>query len=106
MERRALAGGGLDPDASAVALDDLLADGEADAGAGVLLTGVQALKQHEYFLEVLGLDADPVVPDEEVTFLAVRLGADLDLDGRRAAILDGVAHQVLKQLRELLHVTL
>ena len=43
----------LDPDASAVPLDDLLADGQADAGAGVLVARVQALEDDEDPLRVL-----------------------------------------------------
>src|SRR3954462_14037928 len=43
-ERRPAAGRGLTPDAPAVALDDPAAQGEADAGPGVVLARVQALE--------------------------------------------------------------
>jgi hypothetical protein len=54
-----------DPDASAVPLYDLLGDGEADAGAGILMPVVQALKDQEDALEVLRLNADAVILDPE-----------------------------------------
>ena len=44
IEGGALSGFGLHPDAAAVALHDLLADRQADAGAGVLVAAVQALE--------------------------------------------------------------
>src|SRR5690606_23413819 len=65
MECGAFAGPRLDPDAAVVALDDLLADGEADPGAGILPLAVQPLEHHEDALEVLRLDADAVVRDAE-----------------------------------------
>ena len=56
---------GLDPDAPAVALDDLLADRQADAGARVLVAAVQPLEDDEDPLDVLRLDADAVVAHRE-----------------------------------------
>ena len=41
--------------------DDLLADGQADAGAGVFLGAVQATKHFEDGFKLIGLDADAVV---------------------------------------------
>jgi len=41
--------------------DDLLADGQADAGARVVGAGVKPLKQSKDSLLVLRLDADAVV---------------------------------------------
>jgi hypothetical protein len=60
-EACALSGRGVHPDPSAVPLDDLLADGEADAGAGVLLARVQALEDDEDALGESRVDADAVV---------------------------------------------
>ena len=60
-----LPGLGFQPDPPAVALDDALAQGEADPGAGVLLLAVETLEDHEQALEVPGLDADAVVADLE-----------------------------------------
>src|SRR4051812_36585838 len=56
----------LDPDPAAVALDDLAAERQADAGAGVLVAGVQALEHAEDALVVLGRDADAVVGDADL----------------------------------------
>src|SRR3954465_3025174 len=48
----------LHPDPPPVALDDLAADRQADAGALVGLAVVQALEHLEHALAVLGLDPD------------------------------------------------
>src|SRR5436190_12332311 len=53
----------LDPDAPAVALDDLAADREADARALERLAVVQALEHLENAFPVPGVEADPVVCD-------------------------------------------
>ena len=76
VEGRALAGLGLDPDAPAVALDDLLADRQADAGARVLVPAVQALEDDEDALEVLRVDADAVVAHREDPLAAVLRAAE------------------------------
>src|ERR671926_1153195 len=101
MERAAKAQLRLDPDAPAMALDDLLADGKADAGARVLTHGMQPLKQHEDALEVLRLDADAVVGDADAP-LGVFLGRR-DMDARRGltAKLERIADEILEALREL-----
>jgi len=46
-----------------VPLDDLAADGQTDAGAGVFLTGVEPLEHLKDPFEVLALDANSVVLD-------------------------------------------
>src|SRR5687767_6518766 len=61
VERRSLPRNRLRPDAAAVALDDALGHGEAGAGAGVLLAGVEALEDGEDAIGVAGLEADAVV---------------------------------------------
>src|ERR1700691_3645882 len=58
----------LDGDVSAVVLDDLAAQGQADAGALVAVAGMQALEDDEHALGVLGLDADAVVRDPDLPF--------------------------------------
>src|SRR5919198_6218146 len=63
VERRAAARRRVDPEASAVALDDLLADRQADPGARVLVATVQPLKQVEHTLAVFGSDADAIIAD-------------------------------------------
>src|SRR4030095_14807564 len=90
-ERRALTEGGLDPDAAAGALDHLLHDREADAGA---LDGhvVQPLEHLEDLLVVGGIDPDAVVPHPALDLVVAADGADLDPRLRRVPeILHGVA---------------
>src|SRR3954470_878992 len=57
-EHGAAALAALDPDAAAVALDDLPADGEADAGALERLAVVQSLEHLEDAVAVAGVDPD------------------------------------------------
>src|SRR3954447_1194958 len=101
MERAAGAELRLEPDAPAVALGDLLADGKADARAGVLAHGMQALEQHEDALEVLRLDADAVVGDADAPLGIFLLRRDVDARRRLAAELERIADQVLEELHEL-----
>src|SRR6185295_5268806 len=77
-ERAPLAGLRLDPDAPAVALDDLLHDREPDARAGVIRLVVQPLEHHEDAIAVLRVQADAVVLHGEEPHLVARLGADVD----------------------------
>src|ERR1019366_6792035 len=53
VKRRALAGLGLDPDLPPMPLDNLLANSEPDAGAGIGLARVQSLEDLEDALEIL-----------------------------------------------------
>ena len=100
-EGRTLAGFGFHGDAAAVALDDLLADGQADARAGILGPGVQPLEDDEDALEVFGLHADAVVLHREYPMALVTAHADVDSRRLLAAEFDGVADEVLEQLRQL-----
>src|SRR5579884_527116 len=108
IKRATLARLGLGPDAAAVALDDLAADGQADAGAGVLLLRVQPLEDDEDALQVLRVDADAVVTNPEQPLAAPRRAAGADVDHRPggAAELQRVADQVLEQLHQLRRVAL
>src|SRR5579871_3212289 len=100
MEGRALARYRVEPDTSAVALDDLLTDGESDSGAGVFLDAMQALEDAEDALRVVGLDPDAVIFDRENPFAAGLPAGHMD-HGLPAFIeLDGVPDQVLKNLGE------
>src|SRR5919197_2631153 len=51
----------LDPDPAVVALDDPLADREADPAAGIRLAAVQPLEHGEDPFRVARIDPDPVV---------------------------------------------
>src|SRR4051795_7273643 len=66
IEGRPLAGGRLDPDSAMVALDDLLDDREARAGAAaVLVAAVQALEDAKPGAAVFSGDADAVAAHEK-----------------------------------------
>src|SRR5882762_5892489 len=54
-------GGWLDPNVSAVPLDDLLADRQSDAGAGIFGLRMKPLKDHEDTVGVLLRDADAII---------------------------------------------
>src|SRR5438874_8229547 len=101
MERGAPTEPRFDPDAPPVALDHLLADGKADAGAGVLTHGMQPLEQHEDALEVLRLDADAVVGDRDTPLGVFLHRRDMDARRRLTAELERVADEVLEKLRQL-----
>src|SRR5687767_2352591 len=85
-----------------MALDDFLANGQADAGAGKLAPRMQPLEQTKNPVKVLRIDADPVVLDRKQPLRSGILdGADMDLRDGVAVILDRVADEVLKQLNQL-----
>src|ERR1700690_738580 len=95
----AFMGNGLD--LAVVPFDDLLADRQPDAIAGVFSAGVQALENDEDVLEVLGGYADTVVCHRENQFRCLFLRRDLN-DGRLgAAKFDCVLDEVLKHLLQL-----
>src|SRR4029077_16278424 len=64
-KRRAFACFRLHPDAPAVALDDLLADRQAHAGAAILFASVQPLEDNEDAVVVLRVNPDAVVAHRE-----------------------------------------
>jgi hypothetical protein len=63
VERRPLAGFGLDGDIAAVALDDALTERESDARPRVLVAGVEPLEELEDAVGVVRVDPDALVPD-------------------------------------------
>src|SRR5262249_42616405 len=101
-ERAALAGLRFDPNTAAMTFHDLLANGQADARAGVLRPGVQALEDEKNPLGMLWGDADAVIADGEDPLPALGPGADVNARRlSRLAELDGVADEVLEQLGQL-----
>src|SRR6266511_1196581 len=101
LEGCAGAGLGLDPDAAPVALDDLLADGEANPGARVLGAGVQPLEDDEDPVQELRIDADPVVLHREQPLVAPRNRGHVDRGSLAGpAELDRVPDEVLEGLRQ------
>ena len=76
-----------DFDGAAVALDDLLGDPEAEAGADVFLGGEEGL---EDVIAVFGGDAGAVVFDDDLDDFAVGVLVAVDADADGAAVGDGV----------------
>src|SRR5215472_18626436 len=100
-DRSTFAGGGcrVDPDVAAVEVDDLAAQGQADAGPWIGLARVQALEDHEYPLGVSRGDADAVVAAGERPDPVTLLSRDPDHRVLvKAPELDRVGDQVLEQL--------
>src|SRR4029078_3952415 len=100
VEGRARAGKAVGPDPAAVALGDPRHGREADARAGVLGLGVQALEHAEQLVAIRHVEPGAVVA-HEVGDRAVG-GGLAELDPRRAALrgeLPGVAEQVIERDR-------
>ncbi len=101
-----------------MALDDLAANGQSDAGSLVFLAAMQPLEQSEYLLGVFFIEADAIVRDLYGAQSILRLGArhppvarfehsahDAD-DGSlaRALELQRVAYEILEKLPHLRRV--
>ena len=77
-EGRALPQGGFDPDAPAVALDDLFTQCQANAGARILTSGVQALKDLEDTRRILWGDTKAVVAYSDPPHAIAMLDPNMD----------------------------
>src|SRR5713101_8445710 len=101
MERGPLVLAALRPDATAVQLDELLADRESEPGtAGAAGDGVvELLERLEQVGEVVVADADPRVGDAHPD--RVRLGHDADEDPPLGGKLDRVGQQIEQDLLDL-----
>lgn len=100
-EGAAVAGGGVDAGLALHAFGGVLDNGQADAGAGVFLLGVQALEEAEDFFLVLGGDADAVVGDFKGGGSVLLVGSDRDAGGDALGNeLDAVGNQVAEGLLE------
>lgn len=75
---RSLSGLRLDPDATAVALNRLAADGQPDPRAFAWAMALQALERHEDLFAVLGFDPAPVVGNPEYPLSIIGLGGQVD----------------------------
>src|SRR5437016_11788365 len=80
-----------DPYSSAILLDDLAADGQADSVAGILGAGVQPLKYDKDILAILRRNADAVVGNGEYPFVLLPLSGDLNLRSFWPAKFNGIA---------------
>ena len=87
--------------------NDLLAQGQAEAGTLVFLGRMEALEDQEDPLDLVGRDADPIVLHTELPGLgllvrrltgAMRAGGHVDARRFFVAELDGIPQQVLKEL--------
>ena len=67
-------------------LDNLLADGQPDAGAGILFAAVQPLENLENPPGILRLNADAVVPHPKEPALLLPAGADVNFRAARCGI--------------------
>jgi hypothetical protein len=84
-----------------VTLYDLLAEGQADAGAGIFFPGVQAGKDLKYALGLIGLEANAVIAYRKAPFTFTVLGRDVHTWGLGPAKLEGILQQVLEQPLQL-----
>src|SRR5262249_40386585 len=102
-ERASLALDALRPDLSPVRLDDLLADGQTQAGARrAVLDPGRAVEALEQVAQLLRRQAGAAVPDGEGDEAAVRLGRDVDgrpLRGVLGRVLDQIAQDPLDVAR-------
>jgi hypothetical protein len=83
-----------------VELDDLLAERQTDARAGIEVAAVKALEDEEHALDEARLDADPVVGDRERPLVAYSVRLDADDRGCITVELDSIANEILDKGRE------
>lgn len=86
---------------STVTLQDLLADCQPDAGAGILFASVESLENNENALGVLWGDADPIVLYGEGPTVAISVGRDMNAGSFVPSELDRISNEVLEQLTQL-----
>ena len=92
------------PDAAAVALDNLFANGQADAGAGIFFLGMQALEDLKDAVGILRIKADAVIPDETSHSSPFLPGRKMNPGGLVVVKLDGVGDEILQQLAHLVRI--
>src|SRR5581483_5510614 len=92
----------LGPDVSAVALDDLLADRQADAAARTSLGAGAPVEHGEHRAGLVQPQPGPVVGHRELPPARAGLGGDVDLERPiRGPVLHRVANEVLEKTSEL-----
>src|SRR5579871_5077084 len=79
LEGRTLARLRFHPDAAAVLFDHLLADGQPQPVAGILLAGVQPAEDDKDAFRVLRRDSDTVVAHGKHPLVGFLAGRDIDL---------------------------
>ena len=88
-----------------MALDNLLAQRQANTGPRILHPGVQTLKEDKDTLGILRLDAYTVVAHRKPPCVLVAFGTDVDGRWRCSSKFDGVAYEVLEYLEQLCRVS-
>ena len=101
-ERGAFSGSALHPDGSAMSIDDLLNDPEADAKAAVVAIGDRPLKWAEYSRLIFGLDAHAFISNSQNRHLPA--GADAHVHRPTGAVLESVPQQIVDDLTQVVTV--
>ena len=78
IKRRSLALLGLGPNTAAMAENNALNVGEANAGAFEFIVVVQSLENTKQFVRVLHIETDSIITHKNDVFLSVRARADFD----------------------------
>ncbi len=81
--------------------DDFLADSQPHSVPGIVLSGVQALKNDKDYVPVFVCDADAVIRHRKQPPLTLLLRGDANDRSLLTAKLDGISDQVLEELKEL-----
>ena len=92
---------GFNPDSSAMLLKNPLTDSQTDARSFILSPTMEALKDQKDTVEILGIDANPIVGNGKNPFPILEAGGDMDFGDTVAPVFDGVSDEVLKQLDQL-----
>ncbi len=96
-ESRSLFGLRFDPHAATVALDDAFADREADTGARIFFTVMQALENDKNTLKIPGVNADAVVADGKYPVLFILPDTHMNPGAFLPPEFDGIPNQVLEE---------
>src|SRR5579875_825761 len=101
-ENRSCSGFGFHPNSAMVSLHNPLADGESNAGSGILVSTVQTFEQSKDVLLVLGREADAVVLHRHDPGSGLARGADMNPRGAvPMTVFYGVADEILKKLAQV-----
>ena len=87
---------GLHPNSTTVAINDLFANGQTDAGAGVFSSPMQALEDSEYSVGLQRIDTNAIVADREKPHAIAWLGGDMNALSLCPGKLYRIAYEILK----------
>jgi hypothetical protein len=92
----------LDPDPPTQTLNNLLAHGQSDSGAGELVLSVQALEKDEDLFKVSRVDPESIVSYGKNPVIATGLrGGEVHVGDFGTSVLDCVPDEILKYLGQL-----